>query len=52
MFLAQDFPRNPMVDEDNFFGAILADFLADFEKIKADFLKSLKIEIETLFCFQ
>ena len=41
-----------MVGEHKFFGAILADFLADFEKIKADFLKSLKIEIETLFFFQ
>ena len=45
MFLAQKFPRNLMLDENNFFGHILADFLADFEKIKADFLKSLKIEL-------
>ena len=51
MFLAQNFPRNPMVGEHKFFGAILADFFADFEKIKADFLKSLKIELETLFYF-
>ena len=41
-----------MVDEHKFFGAILADFLADFEKIKADFLKSLKIEIGTSLSFQ
>ena len=41
-----------MVGEHKFFGAILADFFADFEKIKADFLKSSKIELETLFLFQ
>ena len=41
-----------MVGDHNFFGAILADFFADFEKNKADFLKSSKIELDTLFYFQ
>ena len=38
-----------MVGEHKFFGAILADYFADFEKIKADHLKSSKFELETLF---
>ena len=38
-----------MVGEHKFFGAILADFFADFEKIKIDLLKSSKIELDTIF---
>ena len=41
-----------MMGEHKFFGATLADFFADFEKIKIDFLKSSKIKLQTLFYFQ
>ena len=41
-----------MFGEHNFFWVMLADFFADFKKIKADFLKSSKIELETFSYFQ
>jgi hypothetical protein len=42
-FLAQNVSIIPFVSEPKYFGPILAEFLADLKKIKADLLKSLKL---------